>query len=251
MPELLEALGLTASGLTWLIVAAFVTGTLHGATGMAGGIVLTAILSHTLGIKHVIPMMTCAMIFSHSSRVFFFFKETDLRVVKTVLLYALPMVAIGSTIFTYLHPSVVAGVMATVLIVSFPVKYCARRYSFKTSQTMLAGASTFWGLLAGNVIGPGFFLAPFLLGTGMSRLTFVGTLAIIVLSMNIVKLSVFGLTDMIDARLLSLGVLVGLVTIPGNWLGRSMLQGMTDQSHRIIIDIMTIVVIINFIYLAW
>ena len=105
-------------------------------------------------------------------------------------------------------------------------------------------------MLAGNVIGPAFFLAPFLLGTGMNRMTFVGTLASITLVMNVLKLTVFGATDLINAQMLLLGVLIGVMTIPGNWVGRSILRKMQDSDHRLIIDFLTVLMIANFIYLA-
>ena len=105
-------------------------------------------------------------------------------------------------------------------------------------------------MLAGNVIGPAFFLAPFLLGTGMNRMAFAGTLASITLVMNILKLTVFGATDLITDELLLLGVLIGVMTIPGNWVGRSILKKMQDSDHRQIIDFLTVLMIVNFIYLA-
>ena len=100
------------------------------------------------------------------------------------------------------------------------MKYYARRHNIHTGPKLLAGASIVWGMLAGNVVGPGLFLAPFLLGTGINRLTFVGTLACITLVMNSTKLVVFGTTDLLNVELLGLGVIVGLCTIPGIGLAK-------------------------------
>ena len=90
----------------------------------------------------------------------------------------------------------------------------------------------------------------FLLGTGINRLAFVGTLASITLVMNVVKLSVFGATDLISGELLLLGVLIGVMTVPGNWMGRFILKKLQDREHRLAIDILTVLMIVNFIYLA-
>ncbi len=105
-------------------------------------------------------------------------------------------------------------------------------------------------MLAGNVIGPGFFLAPFLQGTGMNRLSFVGTMATITLAMNATKLVVFNASQLIETEGLVLGVIIGVATIPGNWLGKRILQRMTDGHHGWIIDAFTVLLIINFVYLA-
>ena len=58
---MLEFLGVSQTVLLVIALSAFVTGALHGATGLAGGVTMTAILSHIVGIKVAIAMMTCAL----------------------------------------------------------------------------------------------------------------------------------------------------------------------------------------------
>lgn len=233
-----------------IVAASFATGVLHGATGMAGGVVMASILAHILGIKAAVPVMTCALVFSHLSRVILYFRETDWSIVARVLLFGCPMIVVGALVFGLISARTVAIVFAAFLISSFPIKYWARKYRITTGPKLLAAASAAWGMLAGNVIGPGFFLAPFLLGTGMTRLTFVGTLATVTLAMNVLKLTVFGATSLMPYDLFVLGVVIGLITIPGNWTGRIILGRLQDSDHRTIIDILTLLMIVNFIYLA-
>jgi uncharacterized membrane protein YfcA len=236
--------------LTAIAVAALLTGILHGAAGMAGGIVMASILAHMVGIKVAVPVMTVALVFSHLSRAIMYASETDWSITRQVLLFGCPTIVIGAIVFARISPTTIAIVFAAFLLSSFPIKYWAKRHQVSTGPRLLAGASVVWGMLAGNVIGPGFFLAPFLLGTGMSRMTFVGTMATVTLVMNALKLSVFGATDLINRDILYLGVAIGIITIPGNWLGRFILKKIKDSDHRIIIDAMTVLMIINFIYLA-
>jgi len=231
-------------------VAALLTGILHGATGMAGGIVMASILAHFIGIKGAVPVMTVALIFSHLSRAIMYAQETDWSIAGRVLLFGSPTIIVGAVVFGKISATTVAIVFAIFLLSSFPIKYWAKRHEITTGPKLLAGASSVWGMLAGNVIGPGFFLAPFLLGTGMNRLTFVGTLATVTLVMNILKLSVFGATDLMTRDLFFLGVIIGLITMPGNWIGRSVLKNMKDSEHRYAIDVLTAMMIVNFIYLA-
>lgn len=211
---------------------------------------MAAILAHPVGIKTAVPAMTVALIFSHLSRALMYARESDLAIAGRVLLFGCPTIVIGAVIFGRIDPRTVAIVFAAFLAASFPIKYWARRHQVRTGPKLLAGASAVWGMLAGNVIGPGFFLAPFLLGTGMNRLTFVGTLATVTLAMNVLKLAVFGATDLVDTEIIALGILIGLITIPGNWAGRKVLQRMRDSDHRVIIDLLTVMMIGNFIYLA-
>lgn len=243
-------LDLGAVALFAIAIAAYLTGVLHGATGMAGGVVMASLLAHPLGVKASVSIMTVALIFSHLSRAIMYVKDTDWAIAARVLTFGVPTIIAGAIIFGKISSTMVSIVFAAFLTLSFPIKYWARQRQLKTGPKLLAGASAVWGLLAGNVIGPGFFLAPFLLGTGINRLTFVGTLATVTLAMNIVKLTVFGATDLMNWQLFSLGVGIGLITIPGNWLGRSVLKKMNDNNHRIAIDVLTVLLIGNFIYLA-
>ncbi|MEM7283079.1 MAG: sulfite exporter TauE/SafE family protein [Pseudomonadota bacterium] len=233
-----------------ILAAAFLTGVLHGTIGMAGGILMASILSHFVGIKAAVPAMTVALVFSHFSRVIIYFRETSWPVAGRVLLFGIPTIVLGAVIFGFISPQVIAVIFALFLILSFPIKYWAKRRQLTTGPKLLAAASMIWGMLAGNVIGPGFFLAPFLLGTGMGRLTFVGTLAAITLVMNLVKVAVFGTTELLGLELFLLGVFIGLATVPGNWLGKSILKRMQDSDHARIVDALTVLMILNFFYLA-
>lgn len=245
---MLEILDLPAALLFLILLAGFLTGVLHGATGMAGGIVMAAILTQLIGIKAAFPVMTVTLLFSHASRVLLYAREADWPTAFWVLLFAAPTIAIGASVFAWLDPQLIALIMAVFLFASFPIKRYARKHELLVGRKLLAAASSLWGLLAGNVIGPGFVLAPFLLGTGMDRLKFVGTLAIIVLAMNMIKLAVFGVADLMNSQLFVLGAVVGLVTIPGNWLGKKFLTQVEDTDHQRYINIMTLLLACYFAY---
>ena len=236
--------------LALLVVIAFLASILHGATGVAGGLVMAAVFSHLIGIKVTVPLVTCVLVISHFSRGILFQKDTDWSVVRRVLLFGSPMIVVGAVVFGYLSPEWVALVFGFTLTASFPVKYWARSRGITTGPKMLAAASMIWGMLAGNVTGPGFFLIPFIQGLGMNRMAFVGTMATITLAMNIIKLTVFGATQLVDLELLTMGVILGLATIPGNYLGKKIIEKITDDSHRIIVDFITVMLILNFFYLA-
>ena len=180
---------------------------------------MAAAFSYILGIKTAIPVVTCALVISHFSRSLMLRDETDWQVVKRVLLFATPSIALGAWVFSFLDERIIALIFATFLSLSIPIKHWAKKQKVTTGPRLLAGVSFFWGMLAGNVVGPGFILAPFVQGTGMNRLTFVGSMAVITLGMNLVKLIVFGTTALITLPLFLLACYIGLVTVPGNWVG--------------------------------
>ena len=48
-----------------------------------------------------------------------------------------------------------------------------------------------------------------------------------------------------------LGASIGIITVPGNWAGRAILKRLKDSDHRLAIDIMTVALILNFLYLVF
>lgn len=238
------------STLLLISFVAFFASVIHGATGLAGGVVMAAVFSYILGIKVAIPVVTCALVISHFSRSLMLRESTDWRVVKRVLIFAAPSIVLGAWVFSFLDERVIALVFAIFLSLSIPVKVWAKKQQVKTGPRLLAVVSFFWGMLAGNVVGPGFFLAPFVQGTGMNRLAFVGTMAVITLGMNVLKLLVFGATALISLPLFLLSCYIGLMTVPGNWVGKQILTKMTDSNHEWLVNGLTVILIVSFIYLA-
>ena len=47
-----------------------------------------------------------------------------------------------------------------------------------------------------------------------------------------------------------MGLLVGLVMIPGNWIGRTFLRRMAPGTHSRLIDVFALLAGLNFLYLA-
>lgn len=244
-------LDLSLPAISLLLLAALATGILHGAAGLAGGVVMTAILAHFIGIKTAMPVMSAALILSHASRVVFFHQHTNYRLVDRVLLIGTPFILLGTQIFVRLPPLWVELIFALFLAFSIPMKRWSAKHQFRTGPGLLGAASAVWGVLAGNVTGPGFFLAPFLLSTGINRLTFVGSLATITLGMNLAKALAFGYSGLLGAEELLLAGLIGLVTIPGNWMGKRILIQISDQRHGLMVEILTLLMILNFLYLAF
>ena len=140
--------------LALILFAYFATAVLHGAIGMAGGVIMVAILAHFINIKVAVPVMTTALIISHLSRAIMYFRDTDWKIAFRVLLFGCPTIIIGAVIFSVISPRTIAIIFAVFLIASFPINYWAKKNKITTGPKLLAGASVVWGMLAGNVIGP-------------------------------------------------------------------------------------------------
>lgn len=230
--------------------AALVTSSIHGATGVAGGFLMTVVLALIIGVKPVIPIMSVALLISHSSRAILNFGDFNKTAFFAVIVPAVPCIILAAFLYGRMSSSLIAAVLGSLVLFSIPLRRWAQAREIKASKRTLNSVGTVYGFLSGVSIGPGMLLIPFMLGYGLAKEAFVATLAAIALVTNITRLSVFNSTDLLDTRYLVLGIIVGVLTIPGNWLGRKVLRKMTSQNHTNLVDVLTVIGAMNFFWLA-
>lgn len=241
-------------GVTTLVLiaaAALITSTIHGAVGVAGGMLMTGALALLVGVRASVPIMSIALIFSHGSRCLIYLPHIHLRAFGAVMLGAIPFIVLTSLIYTILPVNVLAAVLAVIIFTSIPMRHWARSRNIKAGYPALIGIGTVYGFFAGAAIGSATVLSPFLLGFGVVKELFVATMATISLSTNIVRLGVFSGADILSSEYALMGVLVGLIMIPGNWIGKALLKRITIHRHGQLVDILAGIGGLNFVYLAF
>jgi len=248
MQSLVNEFGVTT--LVLIALAAIITSSIHGAIGVAGGILMTAALALLIGVKPSVPVMSIALIISHGARSLMNLPDINFRVYRTIMLASVPFIAMSSYLYVELPVNTVAWVLAIVILTSVPIRHWAKSRKIKAGHGTLAVAGVGYGTLAGVSVGSGQLLIPFLLGYGLTKEAFVATMAFIALSTNIVRISVFGSTDIMTSDYALLGLLTGILMIPGTWIGRNLLRRMANQTHDRLIDGFAILGGLNFLYLA-
>ena len=234
-----------------IAVSAFLTSTIHGATGIAGGFLLTVILALVIGVKPVVPVVSVALLISHSSRAILNFRDFNREVYASIIIPAIPAIAIVAYLYTKMTAPWIALLLGGIVLISIPMRRWARSRELRVKKPVLSSAGVIYGALAGASVGPGMLLIPFMLGYGLKKEAFVATLAAIALTANITRVGVFGSTSMLDMDYLVLGIVAGLATIPGNWVGRHFLRSMTNETHTNLVDLLTLIGAINFFWLAY
>lgn len=246
---LLDTFG--AGTLLGIAVLALVTSAVHGATGLAGGFLLSAALAPLIGVKPIVPLISVALLISHSSRAVLNFRSIDLKAFLAISVPAFPCIVGVALLYGKMSATLIAVVLGLVILSSIPIRRWAKSRNIKAGTRTLNGAGAVYGALSGASIGPGMLLVPFMLGYGLSREAFVATLALIAFATNVTRVGVFGSSNLLDPNYIVLGVGVGLLTIPGNWIGRSVLRRMTNESHSGFVDVLTIIGAVNFFWLAF
>jgi len=246
-----ELLGLSDTlTLVIICIGAVATSAVHGATGVAGGFLMSALLAPLIGVQAVVPVMTVMMLVSHSSRAMLNRSQINWQAFKLVIVPAAPFIVVSAYFYKDLPVAFIGFLMGVVILSSIPLRRLGTR--FGTTQPRTLGAmGGVYGLLSGASIGPGMVITPFLLGFGLRREHFVATLAAIAFVTNISRFTVYTSTSLYDWSGIFLGALIGLLSIPGNWLGRSVLRKLSSNAHLVIVEAFSVVGALQFFYLGY
>ncbi|NNE89770.1 MAG: sulfite exporter TauE/SafE family protein [Silicimonas sp.] len=233
-----------------IAVAALVTSSIHGAIGVAGGLLMTAILALLIGVRPSVPIMSVALTISHASRSLMHLQALDRKAYVIVIITSFPFIILTGFIYAMLPVDVLAFILALIIFTAIPMRHWARTREINSGPRVLGSAGAVYGFFAGASIGAGAVLSPFLLGFGLAKEAFVATMAAIAFSTNVVRIGAFTGADLMTSQYLLLGLIVGIIMIPGNYIGRSMLRRLSVVRHGQLVDAMAALGALNFLYLA-
>lgn len=234
-----------------LLLASFFTSMVHGATGVAGGLLLTVVAAPILGLHTLVPVLSITLLISHTARALFNIAQFDKQAYLRIVIPAVPFIVVAAFAYGRLSSATIALLLGSIILLSIPLRRLAKSSKIQTTNPMLVVAGCVYGGISGISIGPGMLLMPVLLGLGMNREAFVATLAAIALTTNVVRSSVYGMAGLLDAQTLLLGSLLGLATIPGTWIGRSVLRRMTDAKHIVVVEWLLVLGALNFFWMGY
>jgi len=217
-------------------VAAFCTALFHSVAGFAGALLLSVCLAPLIGIRAVVPVVAFAMIISNINRIFLFRDAIDWKAYRAIMITGLPGIIVGAVVYLYLPVKAIAIVMGCFLLISIPLRRVFKKRNYKVGYRGLSAVGIVYGVISGTVFGGGMILGPFFLGAGIVGQSLVGIVAALGLTLNITKSIVFGAGSLLDRELISLGVLVGVCTIPGGMLGKWIVKNTDIEVHTVIVE---------------
>jgi len=246
--EALQALAASPSQFLLACFVAFGASILGGLSGYGTGLVLPIFLVPLVGVTNVIPVMAVAMLLNNGSRVVAFWREVQWIHVRRMLTLGLPVCATGAYSYTLLSSKWVAILLGTFLLASVPVRRFLHHAQFRFSAGMELGAGAFFGFINGGMAGTGVILISILMSAGVAGGALVATDAVISVVMGLAKVALFGSLAALKLELALLGLLVGLCTVPGAFVARTLLERIPAGIHA---WFMELVVIAGAVALLW
>ena len=227
------------------VLAAFVSAIFHAVGGVAGGLLLAICLAPLIGVKESVPVTAVAMIIANFNRVWLFRHHLDVGAFLAIFSTSLPLIVLSAVIYVVLPLGAVALILGLFLIAAVPLRRYMNTRKYQVGHKGLAMVGPVYGLVSGSTFGAGLLLAPF---AGVQGVRLVATVAAIGLSLNLTKTLVFGMSPLLDWPLFVKGVLVGLCTIPGTYVGRWIVLNTPIRIHTVFMEVL---IILGSVYFLW
>jgi len=220
---------------------AVLTSIIGGLAGYGTGALMPLVLVPIVGPEPVVPIIALSALFTNTSRAMAFRGAVDWRFAAIVLAAATPTCLLGAWGYTVLSGKGVLVVIGTMMCLSVPLRRFALQRGYKLGERPLAVAAFGWGAIVGGTTGAGIILLSLLLAAGLHGAAVIATDAAISVAVGIMKIAVFGLAGVVDAKVVAVAALIGLAAFPGAFIAKRLVDRLPLRAHIAILDAVVIV----------
>lgn len=219
-----------------VVAAAFLAATLSSVAGFGGATLLLPVFVAIFGIRDAVPILTVAQLASNGSRAWFNRDQVVLPVVGWFAVGAVPFAIVGSLLFVTAPLGGLTRLLGVFLLclVAWRRFRPAPRQPRLRSFAAIGAASGFGSALLGSV-GP--LTAPFFLAYGLVKGAFIGTEALAAVVMHLTKLTIYGGAALLSFRTVGIGLALAPATIGGDWVGKRILDRISERLFVVLIEI--------------
>jgi uncharacterized protein len=235
--------------LTWMILvgAALVGSILGGVAGFGAGVVLLPVTAWTLGVRMAVPVLTVTMLLGNMSRLWWSRGETDRRVTLRFLAGAVPATALGTILFVAASSDSLSRVIGAFLLASVPLRRVLSAGHWRVRLVHFPFIGAFFGLLSSLVVAIGAAVTPFYLAYGLRRGAYIATEAVCAFSMHVTRGAVLSRYQLLTWEVVAIGLVLGAVMFAGSWIGRRLLDRMSDRVFLAVIEALLVIMGLQFL----
>jgi uncharacterized membrane protein YfcA len=180
--------------------------------------------------------MAVAGIVINSGRFWFYRGDFDRRTCGLLLLGALPGLILGTWVYSLLDARAVGTVLGVVVIATVPIRRWLQHHKIALNSAGLVAGSSVYGASAGVAAGTGMIQISLLLGAGLTGPAVLGTDALATILIDICKAALFERFAVLDEQAISLGLVIGVASIPGSAAGAWLVRRMHVHLHTLFME---------------
>ncbi len=239
-----DALGWVALGL-----GAIVASVIGGVAGFGTGVIMIPLIAWTLGVKATVPVLTVAMFLGNGARVWFSRREIEGRVVAAFLVGAVPTSVAGAMLYSRIDSQSISRILGTFLLVAVPLRRLLTGRGVRVRLRHFPLIGTVFGFLSSLVGSVGPIMSPFFLGYGLRKGAYIATDALCTVGTYFTRGFVFRRYDLMTGSTVAVGLLLGIIMILGAWVGRRLLDRMSERAFLRLIE--ALLVVFGLQFLLW
>jgi uncharacterized membrane protein YfcA len=226
--------------LSLIAAMAALASVIGGIAGYGTGALMPLVLVPIVGAEPVVPIIAISALFTNASRATAFREVIDWRRATIILIAAIPTTMLGAWGYTLLTGTGAMLVIGGMMMLSVPLRRLSKRHGLTLSERGLAIASVGWGAVVGGTSGAGIILLSMLMAVGLEGAAVIATDAAISVIIGVVKIGVFGLFGAVDAKVIAVALLIGVVAFPGAFLAKAIVDRLPLHLHTVILDVVVI-----------
>jgi uncharacterized protein len=228
--------------LSWmfLLLCGWLAGTVSGAAGFGGALLLLPVLTLKVGAKAAVPILTVAQLLGNLSRASFGWREIRWRPVLAFSAGAVPASVIGSRLFVDLPSGPILRLIGVVLLLVVALRH-TRLGERKTPEWCLGPAGVAIGLVSALAGSAGPLGAAVFLGLHLPPGAYVASEAVTAVLMHLAKSITYGRYAALSGGDLLRGLALGGSLVFGSWTGKKMIDRTQDRWFAVLVEILLVV----------
>ena len=231
---------LSATELSIIAAVAVFASVIGGVAGYGTGALMPLVLVPIVGPEPVVPIIAISALFTNTSRATAFRHVIDWRRALIIVVCAFPTTMLGAWGYTMLTGTGAMLVIGTMMALSVPLRRLSKKHGLTLTEGGLAIASVLWGFVVGGTSGAGIILLSLLMAVGLEGAAVIATDAAISVIIGIVKIGVFGVFGAVNAKVVAVALLIGVVAFPGAFLAKAIVDRLPVRVHTAILDAVVI-----------
>jgi len=224
-----------------LVVGALVGSLVGGVAGFGTGIIMLPLVAWVLGLRVAVPVLTVTMAIGNLARIWWSRGEIDRAVVARFAIGAVPATALGTALYVGAPSEWLGRFVGLFLIASVPLRRILAMDFFRMRLAYFPALGAVVGLVSGLVVTTGPLNTPFFLAYGLRRGAYVGTEAVCAMVMHLSRGAALARYALLTWETFAVGALLGATMFAGSWLGRRVLDRMSDRVFLTIIEVLLVV----------
>lgn len=229
---------------TVIVAGSFLAALCNAAFSAGGAMIILAVTSTVLPVAAIVPIHSTLLIGSTSTRAVLFWREIDWKIAAPFLAGSIFAVAIGARVYVELPETIIATAISIVMLIAIWLPQIKWRPRIRHPWAVVG----FVHSLFSTLFAYGALFHAVILHTSLKRRQIVGTMAVSLTGMSILKITGY-VTNGFDYKpYLQIIVFSIAAALVGTWVGKLVIDRISEALFRTVFRLLVTVTALRLLY---